>query len=135
MVDLQPEEFQERRKGTRTAFLTRVILSFGNGQEDVEGDLLNISIFGMFIETDRKVVPDSPCTARIVVTAMNSRLVIEDIVGRVVRSDQRGLGIQFDARFEWFVIFMIYTHFSKNGDELDAAALDKHFSIPDLNQQ
>ena len=135
MVDLQLEEFQERRKGTRTAFLTRGILSFGDGQEDVEGDLLNISIFGMFIETDRKVAPGSPCAARIVVTARNSRLVIEDIEGSVVRSDQRGLGIQFDARFEWYVLFKIYTHFSRNGDELDAASLAEHFSIGDLNQQ
>lgn len=135
MVDLQPEEFQERRKGTRTTFLTRVILSFSDGQDDVEGDLQDISIFGMFIETDRMVAPGSPCAVRIVITARNSRLVLKDIEGSVVRCDQRGLGIQFDARFEWYVIFKIYTHFSRNGDELDAASLAEHFSIGDLNQQ
>lgn len=134
MADLQLEEFQERRKGTRTAFITRVTLSFGNGQEDVEGDLQDISIFGLFVETDRKVAPGSPCAVRIAIAARNSRLILKDIGGNVVRCDRRGLGVQFDNRFEWYVLFKIYTHFSRNGDDLDAASLADHFSIGDFNQ-
>jgi hypothetical protein len=135
MVELRIEEFQERRKGTRTPFITEVILSFNDGQADIVGELQDISIFGLFLETDRAVAAGSSCTVRIVVSAKNSRLIIQDIEGSIVRSDRRGLGIQFEARFEWYVIFKIYTHFSRNGTELDAASLAEHFGIGEFKQQ
>jgi hypothetical protein len=129
MVDLHVENFQERRKGTRTSFVTRANLIFTDGQADLEGELQDISIFGMFIETLGDAVVGSSCSVRIVITAKNSRLVIDGIEGVIVRSAGRGVGIQFTSNMEWFVIFKVYTHFSKNGEELDAAALEEHLNI------
>lgn len=129
MVDLHVENFHERRKGTRTPFVTRAYLVFADGQTDLEGELQDISIFGMFVETAGEVVVGSSCSIRIAITARNSRLVIDGIEGVIARNGGRGVGIQFTSNMEWFVIFKVYTHFSKNGEELDAAALEEHLSL------
>ncbi len=135
MLELSAQDFRERRKATRTPFNTEVVLSFGDGQSEVVGELQDLSIFGMYLETDRAVAAGSSCAVRIALSARNSQLLIKDIEGSIVRSDRRGLGIKFGTRFEWYVIFKIYTHFSRNGSELDAASMAEHFGIGDFKQQ
>ena len=135
MLEHAAADFQERLKATRTPFNTEVFLSLGDGQTEIVGELQDLSMFGMYLETDRAVAAGLPCAVRIALSARSSRLVIKDIEASIVRSDRRGLGIQFGTRFEWYVIFKIYTHFSRNGSDLDAASLAEHFGIGNLNQQ
>ncbi|MBB5346335.1 PilZ domain-containing protein [Desulfoprunum benzoelyticum] len=113
MSGQQPEQFHERRKGMRTRFVTRVFLTLPEEQEQLEGDLQDISLFGMYVGTRRQVAIASVCSIRIVITAENSRLILDDLQGQVVRQDEQGLGIRFAARLEWYVLFNIYTHFGK----------------------
>ena len=106
------EEIQERRQCTRTAFATRAQVLLENGQSVIEGELQDISIVGMFIETKARIAVGSSCCIQITIAAQNSRLILEEIKGVIVRTAENGLGIRFTSNMEWFVIFKIYTHFS-----------------------
>lgn len=102
----------ERRQCTRTFFSTRAQVLLDSGSTIIEGELQDISIFGMFIETKARISVGSSCSIQIIISAQHSRLLLEDIQGVVVRMGDNGLGIQFTSNMEWFVIFKIYTHFS-----------------------
>ncbi len=106
------EEFQERRQCTRTFYSTRAQVLLDNGLTIVEGELQDISIVGMFIETQARIALGSICRIQIIISAQHSRLILEDIEGIIIRTDNNGLGIQFTSNMEWFVIFKIYAHFS-----------------------
>ena len=105
-------EQPERRQCTRAFFSTRAQVLLDSGHTIIEGKLQDISIIGMFIETNASIPVGSSCSIQIIIPAQNSRLILEDIQGVVVRSMDTGLGIQFTSNMEWFVIFKIYTHFS-----------------------
>lgn len=105
-------EQPERRQCTRAFFSTRAQVLLDSGHTIIEGKLQDISIIGMFIETNASIPVGSSCSIQIIISAQNSRLILEDIQGVIVRSVDNGLGIQFTSNMEWFVIFKIYTHFS-----------------------
>ena len=69
------EEIQERRQCTRTAFATRAQVLLENGQSVIEGELQDISIVGMFIETKARIALGSSCCIQITIAAQNSRLI------------------------------------------------------------
>ena len=104
---------REKRLCTRTPFITDVTLRLGDVDTAIEADLLNISMSGMFIRIDQVIPVGTPCTIEIRVTGNHSRLRLEDIQGEVVRQDEQGVAIQFVSKMEWFVIFKIYTHCSR----------------------
>ena len=116
------EELQERRQCTRTSFSTRAQVLLDNGHTIIEGELQDISIVGMFIETGARIAIGSSCSIQIIISAQHSRLILEDIQGVIVRTDDSGLGIHFTSNMEWFVIFKIYTHFSGHS-QLEPAVL------------
>jgi len=122
MIGQQPDQFHERRKGMRTRYVTTVILTFPDGQEQLEGGLQDISLFGMYVGTDRQVEIETICSIRIVISARHSRLILDDLQGKVVRQDANGLGIRFAAKLEWYVLFNIYTHFSIEHRAQDAVS-------------
>ena len=98
---------------TRTPFLTDVTLRSGAADTGVQGDLVNISISGMFVRIDQAIPVGTACTIEIIVTGNHSRLVLEDIQGVVVRQDEHGVAIHFTCRMEWFVLFKVYTHYCR----------------------
>jgi len=114
------EQFHERRKGMRTRYVTTVFLTFADEQEQLQGELQDISLSGMYVGTERQVAIGTTCSIRIVITARDSRLTLEDLQGQVVRRDAGGMGIRFAARFEWYVLFNIYSHFGRGGRKPDA---------------
>ena len=105
-------EQPERRQCIRAFFSTRAQVLLDSGHTIIEGKLQDISIIGMFIEANASIPVGSACSIQIIISAQNSRLILEDIQGIIVRSVDTGLGIQFTSNMEWFVIFKIYTHFS-----------------------
>lgn len=107
-------EFDEKRQCSRTNFLTEVYISFGEG--DVQADMLDISILGMFVETNADLQLGCECDIRIEIVGCNSKLLLDCIQGVVVRVTQAGVAIRFTSNMEWFVLFKIYSHYSKSGD-------------------
>ena len=117
-------EYRERRQCTRAFFATRAQVLLDNGQTIFEGELQDISIIGMFIETTARISVGSPCSIQLIIPAQNSRLILEDIQGVIVRLADNGLGIQFTSNMEWFVIFKIYAHFSGHAQGEQERAAD-----------
>mgnify|MGYP001545781045 CR=1 FL=1 len=107
--------YNERRERDRTPFVTDVTLICEDGDVSVEAELQDISIIGMFIRTDRELRAGTTCEIIISISAKNSRLILEDIYGEVIRVSDEGAALRFTSNMEWFVLFKIYTHYSKNG--------------------
>ncbi len=115
-------EFDEKRQCSRTEFLTEVFISFGEDDIQVQADMLDISILGMFVETTKELQVGRECEIRIEIVGCNSKLLLDCIHGVVVRSSDTGVAIRFLSNMEWFVLFKIYSHYSKSGTvSLDAA--------------
>jgi len=72
----------------------------------------NISMNGIFVETDKIIALNTPCRIEVVITAPSSRLTIETD-GFVCRHDPSGLGIAFRNNLEWFAFFSIFEHYGK----------------------
>jgi hypothetical protein len=104
---------KERRACTRTLFFTGVTLRAKEVTVEVEADLLDISISGMYVRSEQVLPVGTLCTIEIKVTGNHSCLVLEDILGEVVRKDRQGMAIQFTSPMEWFVLFKIYTHYGR----------------------
>ncbi|MEN8190861.1 MAG: PilZ domain-containing protein [Thermodesulfobacteriota bacterium] len=107
------EELAEKRTRVRTPFVTEAIIisEAVNLKADVE--LSNISISGMFVETDQVIEKGTLCDVQIIINGKHSRLIIDDIQATVVRHEEGGLGLNFTSDMEWFVLFKIYTRYAK----------------------
>lgn len=115
-------EFDEKRQCSRTDFITDVYISFGEDKVQVRADMLDISILGMFIETNFDIEVGRDCEIRIEIFGCNSKLLLDGIHGVVIRTADTGVAIRFTSNMEWFVLFKIYSHYSKSGTvSLDAA--------------
>lgn len=108
-------EFDEKRQCSRTEFLTEVYISFGEDDVQVQADMLDISILGMFVETNHDIQLGRECDIRIEIVGCNSKLLLDLIHGVVVRVTEAGVAIRFTSNMEWFVLFKIYSHYSKSG--------------------
>ncbi|MBF0397491.1 MAG: PilZ domain-containing protein [Desulfobacterales bacterium] len=110
-----------KRQRQRIDFVTKVTLNFPTNGEMLNALMKNISMKGIFVETDKKIPIDTPCIAEIIITAPNSKLIMQ-IEGFVSRHDSEGLGIQFKNDMEWFAFFSIYEHYGrirKKNDEIN----------------
>lgn len=115
-------EFDEKRQCSRTDFLTEVYISFGKDDVEIQADMLDISILGMFIETNQHIALGRECEIKIEIVGCNSKLLLDCMHGEVIRTSDTGVAIRFTSNMEWFVLFKIYSHYSKNGTvSLDAA--------------
>ncbi len=108
----------ERRQCTRTPFKTTVLISTDEEELEVEADLLNISISGMYIEFQRNLPVGTLCSLQIVIAGRYSRLILDDIHGEVVRAEEGGIGIHFTSNMEWFVLFKIYTQYARDNSPM-----------------
>ncbi len=97
----------ERRKSFRLPFATKVICQ-ANG-EKYPGTIKDLSISGLFMETDDCPPLDAQCEIEIILEGENSRLMIDRLAGSVVHN-HNGIGIHFDARLEWVAIVPVYFH-------------------------
>ena len=97
----------ERRKRERLKLKTKVVLT---SQPDVsiEAELTDISMSGLFIQTESQLPIDTLVDLDIRMTGRSSVLSIS-IKGNVVRSDESGIGIKFLDELEWLSVFAIYS--------------------------
>ena len=107
--------FEEKRQCSRTEFLTEVFISFGKDEVQVQADMLDISITGMFVETNQYFQIGCECEIRVEIVGCNSKLLLDCIHGVVIRTNDTGVAIRFTSNIEWFVLFKIYSHYIKMG--------------------
>ena len=104
----------ERRECTRTPFNTTVLLSTEIQDVEVEANLQNISISGMYVEVDQSLPVGTHCSIKILIKGQHSYLTLDDIQGDVVREDEGGVALCFTSNMEWFVLFKIYIQYAGN---------------------
>lgn len=84
------------------------------GNEPLPGKLKDISSLGVFIEAKDVPPINSECELEIALNGNNSRLVIDQLKGKVVRHVNGGMAISFFDRLEWIALVPIYFHKMKD---------------------
>lgn len=99
----------EKRSRLRASFQTDVVVTSHNGKR-IKGLLDNVSISGMYIQTEHSITVGSNCNVDIVIFGRNSSLKLS-VSGSVARSDDSGIGIKFDSDLEWWTLFPIFASY------------------------
>ena len=110
---MMPETNNDKRKRLRIAFETTALLKFETMDLVLEAKMKNISMNGIFVETDKSIPIDTPCEIEVIITAPHSKLTMQT-EGFVSRHDPAGLGVQFQNNMEWFAFFSIFDHYGKD---------------------
>lgn len=85
-----------KRKRTRVDFNAKIVLKTDSLEITENADSRDISMKGIFINTDKKIPPGKRCDIRILLSGTTSNLSL-GIQGTVIRQNTNGLGIAFDS--------------------------------------
>ncbi|MGM0454106.1 MAG: PilZ domain-containing protein [Thermodesulfobacteriota bacterium] len=102
----------EKRKRLRIHFETQALLHFTTIDTVLEARMKNISMNGIFVETDIAIAIETPCRVEVIITAPNSKITMET-EGYIARHDPAGLGVAFKHPMEWFALFSIFEHYGR----------------------
>ena len=72
------------------------------------GTIRDISMRSLFIKTDNSIDIAGSCDIQIVIEGNHSELEINNLSGKIVRTDADGVAVQLDKRLEWFAIVPLY---------------------------
>ena len=88
----------ERRKSSRVAFTTdiRIHIEAEGKHVEVQGDSKDLSLKGIFVNTQEHFELQTKCDIRIHLTGSIDKIELQ-ISGRVARIGKAGLGIVFDS--------------------------------------
>ena len=92
----------DRRESFRLPFTSKVICHVNNSDNKFSGTLRNINVHGTFLVMDDCPDEGEQCSLEIILEGDHSRLVVDNISGRVGRRDEDGVAITFDEQLEWF---------------------------------
>ncbi len=99
----------------RTEFSAEVELIDTVRGESSKGRMVDVSMYGMFIETENCFPINTLCQITIKIAARNSNLTLQDIEGVVVRVEDGGVGIRFTSNMEWYALFNVYSCYGRYG--------------------
>jgi hypothetical protein len=102
------QEKGDRRQSARLDFVADVIVRSAKGDKIIKGELINLGIGGMSLRTPILLDNGSKCISAILIKDKYSQLVIKDVKGEVVRSNEGEIAIKFSHRFEWLALFHVY---------------------------
>ncbi len=100
------EKGVERRKSFRMPFNAEV--NFYTNGENFRGVIQNLSCTGFFMKTGVQPPEAIESEIEIVMSGKHSRLKIDHLKGRVIRSEASGVGVEFAGRLEWVALIPIY---------------------------
>lgn len=106
----------DRRQSVRLDFASEVIVRTVKGDKYVKGELINLGIGGMSLKTPILLEHGAKCESAILIKDKYSQLVIKDVTGEVVRSNDGEMAIKFHHRFEWLALFHVYQNKSSSDD-------------------
>ena len=89
----------EKRRHPRVGFSTRILVvpnTDGQQQVELEGSSKDLSMRGVFVNTDRQFPKGTPCSVKVYLDSglEEVELLIE---GTVVRQTDKGFGVGFDS--------------------------------------
>lgn len=101
---------KERRDAFRMDVVSRATCCLISGDQEIRGPIKDISIAGLYMQTDQRPAVGSDFEVEIVLDGKYSQMRLGSMNGRVVRHDDHGLAVTFDQRFEWFAMVPLYFH-------------------------
>ena len=100
----------ERRDAFRMDVVSKAVCYLKAEGVMISGPIRDISIAGIYVETHQRPEPGSAFEIEIVLSGKHSQMILGSMTGKVVRSDEQGLALTFDQRFEWFAMVPLYFH-------------------------
>ncbi|MFO8048881.1 MAG: PilZ domain-containing protein [Desulfosudaceae bacterium] len=82
----------EQRRGTRVVFRVKAKMEYDG--RIVEGEVLNLSLKGMLVDTDIDIPENQELAIKVYLSGTTSEVNL-NMKGEVVRSDQTGVAIEF----------------------------------------
>ncbi len=116
-----------RRETFRMLFVSKLICRVEESGKEYPGTLHDISIIGLFAEMEGCPKVGEGCSVDIFFEGDHSRLIIEKVRGKILRSDEQGVAIRFDNRLEWFILIPLYFHKICGKNKLPGNYSDKDF--------
>ena len=92
-------------------FNTDVELTLTDQGMTISGQSENLSIAGLIMQPlppEQYFEAGLACSVKIVLRGEKSNLIIDDLGGEIVSCDERGVGIRFTGRLEWYALFHIF---------------------------
>ena len=86
----------ERRNGIRVDFATKVSITVGSKQTKYDGDSRDISLRGIFLNTDDILEMNADCDIEIRLAGAQEESMIS-LKGHIVRKEDTGYAIYFDS--------------------------------------
>ena len=105
---------EERRAAFRMDVVSKAVCYLKAEGVMISGPIRDISIAGLYVETNARPELGSAFEVEIVLSGKYSQMILGSMTGKVVRSDDSGLAITFDERFEWFAMVPLYFHTSSD---------------------
>lgn len=85
----------EQRRAPRVVFISTARLSYDHDQVmEAQVDTRNISLTGLYLETEARILVDTPCTIAIQLAGATSKMDFK-VEGVVCRHDRTGMAITF----------------------------------------
>lgn len=98
----------EQRQTFRMPFESKVFCRLEVAGREYQGKLRDMSILGLFMETDDCPPVGAQCAIYITLRSAHSRLTIDKFSGTVIRCNKDGAGVVFDDRLEWPAMVPLY---------------------------
>lgn len=99
---------QDRRETFRMVFQPEAVCRLNENNISYTGKIRDISMLSLFLEVENCPAISGKCDARIILKRQHSRLIIDNLEGSIIRSDDQGIAIQFDQPLEWFNVVPLY---------------------------
>jgi hypothetical protein len=105
---MKKSPFEERRSSYRLPFVSPFVCRTVGGDLVVSGRLYNVSITGCYGVLESPLPVGTSCSLHIIFQGDHSRLNVEGISSRIIRSSVEGVAVRFDQRLEWFVLIPLF---------------------------
>ena len=86
----------DRREKVRVHFQTQIIVEAENAKIQMEGSSRDLSLNGIFVNTDQDIPVQSTCKVKILLSGLKPPMFLE-MEGRIVRTDESGVAISFES--------------------------------------
>lgn len=100
--------YEERRSSYRLPFVSSFLCRTIGEDLVVSGRLQNVSITGCSGVLETPLPVGTSCSLHIIFQGDHSRLNVEGISSRIIRSSAEGVAVRFDHRLEWFVLIPLF---------------------------
>lgn len=107
-MPMKMSPFEERRSSYRLPFVSSFFCRTIGEDLVVSGRLQNVSITGCYGVLESPLTVGTRCSLHIIFQGDHSRLNVEGIGSRIIRSSAEGVAVRFDQRLEWFVLIPLF---------------------------